>query len=263
VQLPKYVVAPCLLVGCGLVILFLPAWATSVLVAVLVSFSLYEFYVIFRVHTSVNEIALGALIFCAAILDDGFLFKATLVLCCLAVFAESVFRYGRRQPEAPRLFIVVLGWIYIPVCLSYVSLIRSGSSGEELTLVLLAATSVRNMGAGVLGPYLPGPSISFANSKKTYGGAVAGLLAVLVVLGLVKLAYFSSISNFDYVVILLIASVFGQLGDLFESALKRSAGVGESSKLLGGQGGFLDTIDSFVFTAPATYYYMALIAPGR
>lgn len=115
-----------------------------------------------------------------------------------------------------------------------------------LALLPVWAGDVAGIFAGqALGKKLLAPSLS---PKKTVEGAIAnlfasGLVGVLVGLAIGKSPQVSLGCG-------LAAGLFGQLGDLFESYIKRRAGAKDSGNILPGHGGILDRIDSLLFTAP-------------
>jgi len=89
--------------------------------------------------------------------------------------------------------------------------------------------------------------------NKTWEGAAANVLAALLVGAL--FGYWTRIQPAHMLAMAAFGSVAGQIGDLFESAIKRSAGVKDSGSILPGHGGMLDRIDALIFAAPAVWYY--------
>ncbi|HKW51328.1 MAG TPA: phosphatidate cytidylyltransferase [Candidatus Eisenbacteria bacterium] len=97
------------------------------------------------------------------------------------------------------------------------------------------------------------PSIS---PQKSVEGATAGLL-MAVAAGFGARAWFAPyLTPLDAVLLGVLVGVFGQLGDLVESLLKRDVETKDSSRLIPGHGGVLDRFDSVLFTAPIVYYYL-------
>ena len=98
------------------------------------------------------------------------------------------------------------------------------------------------------------PSIS---PKKTVEGSIGGLILVLLSAVILRLLLFPELSWLRILLIAAVVAIFGTIGDLFESSLKRQAGVKDSGKLIPGHGGILDRIDSFLLAVPAVYLLLA------
>lgn len=94
--------------------------------------------------------------------------------------------------------------------------------------------------------------------KKTWEGAIGGLVFTLLAAYILSM-YFVDISSNKWMVFAAIVSIFGTLGDLVESMLKRSVDIKDSGDLLPGHGGFLDRFDAMFLAVPAVYIYLQLI----
>lgn len=92
---------------------------------------------------------------------------------------------------------------------------------------------------------------------KTWEGFVGGIAFALLAGYLFALVTESSVLH--WLVMAVIISIFGTLGDLSESLLKRSAGVKDSGTLLPGHGGVLDRFDGILFSAPLVLAYLLFI----
>ena len=156
--------------------------------------------------------------------------------------------------------ITMFGVCYVGVTLSTIVSTRSLPTGEFLVLFLAVVTWASDTGAYYTGtlwgkhPLLP--SIS---PKKTVEGVLGGL-ALAVAAAIVAQWWFASqLSLFDAVILGVLLTGTGLIGDLFESMIKRRTGVKDSGGILPGHGGMLDRLDSLLFTAPTFYYYVAYV----
>ena len=93
--------------------------------------------------------------------------------------------------------------------------------------------------------------------KKTWEGTIGGAVMCLVTSAIIA-QFFTQLSLTNWMVIGAIVAIFGTIGDLVESLLKRSVGVKDSGNFMPGHGGFLDRFDAFIFCIPFVYFYLSL-----
>jgi phosphatidate cytidylyltransferase len=103
------------------------------------------------------------------------------------------------------------------------------------------------------------PLAPHLSPKKTWEGSVGSMAGSLLVA--YAFSYWIKIPLGHLLVMGAVGNVAGQMGDLLESAYKRSAGVKDSGGLLPGHGGILDRIDALILCIPAIWYYLVLVNP--
>lgn len=91
--------------------------------------------------------------------------------------------------------------------------------------------------------------------KKSIEGLVGGIIGAMLVGYLISL-FWPILSTMEWLVFALLVAIGGTLGDLFESSIKRSAGVKDSGNVIPGHGGILDRLDSFLISVPILYFYL-------
>lgn len=134
-----------------------------------------------------------------------------------------------------------------------------GDVGRALTLTLIFSIWINDTMAYVVGSFIGKTPFSKISPKKTWEGTAGG--AVLCVVAMAFIGKALGLTYTDAAVIGGIAAVTGTAGDLFESKLKRMAGVKDSGSFMPGHGGFLDRFDSLLFAAVAVWLY-AVVAVG-
>ena len=147
-------------------------------------------------------------------------------------------------------------WVGAP--LSHLGLLQELPGGTYLILLAVVGPWVNDAGAYFAGRLLGHRKLSpILSPNKTYEGAIGALLLTLA--AVVPFAsMFLGLGSVQAALLGLAISAFSQVGDLFESVLKRLLELKDLGSVLPGHGGILDRIDSLLFTAPAVYYLYAL-----
>ncbi len=153
----------------------------------------------------------------------------------------------------------IAGIFYMGWLLSYVVALRGEEAGRNWVFFALFTTFASDTAAfftgRALGRHKLAPHISPA---KTWEGAIGGIIGAIIVslFFILSTPLFLPLKWGQAVLLGLLVSIFGQLGDLVESLFKRNMGVKDSSQLIPGHGGVLDRIDSIIFAGIVVYYYV-------
>ncbi|MEA2087460.1 MAG: phosphatidate cytidylyltransferase [Candidatus Caldatribacteriota bacterium] len=151
--------------------------------------------------------------------------------------------------------ITIFGSIYLGYLFSFMLKIKDLPNGNYFLISLLIITWANDIGAYLIGTIFGKnkifPKIS---PKKTVEGSIGGTIVSIATT--VALKNWLNLTINELISLGLIIAIAAQLGDLFESVLKRGSGIKDSGTLIPGQGGILDCVDSLIFTAPVFYYYI-------
>ncbi len=151
------------------------------------------------------------------------------------------------------------GILYVGWLLSYFVGLRGLEDGRNWVFLAIIVTFASDTAAYFVGKALGRHKLAPAISPgKTWEGTIGGFLGAIVIALLFTLPTPLQLPiGYGQAILLgFLISLFGQLGDLAESLLKRNTGVKDSGGLLAGHGGFLDRIDSIVFAGVVVYYYV-------
>jgi phosphatidate cytidylyltransferase len=154
------------------------------------------------------------------------------------------------------------GIIYIGWLLSHLIALRELNYGKNWVFYALFTTFTSDTFSFFIGHKWGKHQLaSTISPSKTWEGAIAGIIsATAFSLLFIPLTPFSLYFSYGQAMLLgLMVSIFGQLGDLIESLFKRNMGVKESGKLVPGHGGILDRTDSIIFASVFVYYYAIIL----
>jgi phosphatidate cytidylyltransferase len=175
----------------------------------------------------------------------------------LALVGALFFARSTSATPATSASVLCAGWIGLG--LAHLLLLRNLTDEALLiTLTVIATVWVADtcayLGGRTLGRHKLAPALS---PRKTWEGFAFGLAcggaAAFAILRASSQEY---LTPWQSAVFGITVAVTATAGDMFESALKRDAGVKDSSRLLGAQGGMLDRLDAFLFASPAAFYLL-------
>ncbi|MBE0596525.1 MAG: phosphatidate cytidylyltransferase [Desulfuromonadales bacterium] len=232
----------------------------NLLVYAVVLLALVEFFTMGLPAEPVTErylaIAAGTLLTPFLVVADEAVKMAALTLLFIFLAIFFLLRFRDLQTVVQRLGMITLGIFYLPLLLSYLPLLRELPAGREWIFTVLLLVMAGDTAAYFIGVRFGRRKLYPAISpNKSVEGAMGGLLGSLGGAVLAKIAFFPALRLFDCLLLGLAAGVVAQLGDLFESMLKRSFGVKDSGRLIPGHGGILDRLDSLLFAFPLVYFY--------
>ena len=161
----------------------------------------------------------------------------------------------------------IAGMLYVGWLLSYLVALRGMDDAQTVLLdegrnwvffalfTTFVSDTVAFFTGRALGRHYLAPQIS---PNKTWEGTFGGIIGAIIISLFFTLPTPLNLQlSWGHAVLLgLLVSIFGQLGDLVESLFKRNMGVKESGRLIPGHGGFLDRMDSIVFAGIVVYYYV-------
>lgn len=231
--------AAAVLVPVTIAIAYAGSWLWTALVT-LVSIGLFvEWLMVVGGRTALNTIVGGAVLALAGLCLAVHRIDVSVGVALIGIIVVAVVSPARRGWSA-------LGFVYASAALIASTIVRFDSTaGFAALMLILLIVWVTDIGGYFAGRGIGGPKLwPRVSPKKTWAGAIGGFAASLAVA-----AGFAAFGVGEILPLLLLSavlSVVSQLGDLFESAVKRRFGVKDSSQIIPGHGGLLDRLDGFV-----------------
>lgn len=240
-----------------LILYLLPASAFLLLVFIGLLILSYEFYKLLLITTEISYPTIVVFVIVTFLLlylglkkEDIEIVLLYLLFIFLTPIIYSVLRplNGEAVPGIYKLFTAL---IFLPLGATSISLIREESSGSDLIVLLFTiiffGDSFAYFTGKLLGKHKLAPEIS---PKKTWEGSIGGIIGNILAVILAKFWYLPELIVSTTIILSIGIGIIGQIGDLFESIIKRGAGAKDSGNILPGHGGLWDRIDALIVSAP-------------
>lgn len=232
------------------------------LIAVFGFFSIFEFTKMIQFKSIAAYIFYGLAIFLLLKRPESFAITLILIVTILSsayliyqLFAKKEITFLNDRSK--------LGLIirYIIFSMSFLMLLPfyNGNYNPYLIISILVLIWVNDSFAFLVGKNFGKTKLFISISpKKTIEGFIGGVVFAILAATLIS-NYNNDFTLLNWVIIAIIVSVIGTIGDLVESKFKRQAKIKDSGKIMPGHGGILDRLDSLLFAAPFVYLYINFI----
>jgi phosphatidate cytidylyltransferase len=240
-------------------ILFLPTFALRVLACIVAALAAHEYLVVNGITGGRANLPIAAVIVACAVTSARYVahFEIVIAIAVALVAAGVLFGNWRLTQAATASFAGL--YIGVPLGLLVATHARHGWAATLLVIgTVVVSDSAQYYTGRAFGRRPLAPAIS---PKKTVEGALGGILFGALFMMFAGAAVFPAAGYVRLLAGGLLVVGAGILGDLFESRLKRAAGVKDSSTLIPGHGGVLDRIDALLFAAPAFYALLRSLVP--
>lgn len=204
----------------------------------------------------------AAFIFIPFLHDERITFGAITAII-LAFALHFLFHIKDIADAAKEIAYAALAFFYIPFLLMHLILLRQTTYGVQWLFVIMLIVMTNDSAAYYTGCTFGRHKLyPLVSPKKSIEGAIGGVFGSICGTMLARYTFFPQLTLADALLTAIFIGILGQTGDLFESLLKRSFGVKDSGAIFPGHGGVLDRMDSIIFAAPATYYYVIFFFKG-
>lgn len=253
----------------AIILIFGNKYLVDICVSIIAIMSLHEYFNSFKEENGNKDLRwiayLAALLISIIhIIPKEFILPiiaAIVPISILVLFAQVIatnMKYNIKD-----IAITFFGICYIVIFLMFISLIRETIYGRITIWYVFFAAWGTDTFAYLIGKRFGKHKFSKISPNKSIEGCIAGTIgAILIMLIYTYICNTYLGMNFNYIYIILIAvvlSLVGQIGDFAASSIKRYTGIKDFSNLIPGHGGMLDRIDSVIFIAPFAYFLLMLL----
>jgi len=265
-ELTKRIIVAGIGIPLGITVIYLGGLIFNIVICIISIIAIWEFYNIAEKKGYITDFSLGITLGIGTImpytifvldgmLDDVFyfeMFKSIIIVYTLFfLLVPLYFLFRKKENYLACIGITFTGFFYISLPFFCLVILRDINNGFYWTILIFVSIWICDSAAFFIGrkfgKHKLAPTIS---PKKSIEGAIAGFIASTTFFIIVANYLIEDCSLIQIVVIGIVIGIFGQIGDLIESKIKRDADVKDSSNIIPGHGGILDRFDSIIFVVP-------------